>query len=126
MPTGQRSEVDKVVGDAHPTNFLLLILIMIFEVSGGQYMPYANYTPEEVEARGEALYEQQIRASVEAKNRGKFLVIDIETGEYEIDQDDLKATKRALAKRPDAVLYGLRIGYPTAYRLGGRFAVPER
>jgi hypothetical protein len=48
--------------------------------------------------------------------------VDIETGEYEIDPDDLKATKRALAKRPGAVLYGLRVGFPTAYRLGGSLA----
>lgn len=89
-------------------------------------MPYANYTPEEVEARGKAIYEEQIRDRVEAENGGKFLVIDIETGDYEIDVDDLNATIRALAKRPAAVLYGLRIGYPTAYQLGGCFSVSER
>ena len=50
----------------------------------------------------------------------------METGQYEIDEDDLNATQRALAKRPDAVLYGLRIGYPTAYRLGGHLATDER
>jgi hypothetical protein len=88
-------------------------------------MPYAKYTPEEVATRGQMLYEQHIRAKVETENKGKFLVVDIETGAYEIDEDDLKATKRALAKRPEAVLYGLRIGYPTAYRLGGRFAVGQ-
>ena len=88
-------------------------------------MPYPNYTAEEVAKRGEAIYEQQIRAQVEAENKGKFLVVDIETGEYEIDKDDLAATKRALAKRPNAVLYGLRIGHPTAYRIGGRFAVEQ-
>ena len=49
----------------------------------------------------------------------------IETGDDEIDADDLAATKRALAKRPDAVLYGVRIGYPTAYRLGGCCATPQ-
>ncbi|MGH9939074.1 MAG: hypothetical protein ACREAM_22775, partial [Blastocatellia bacterium] len=76
-------------------------------------VPYTNYTPEEVEARGEAIYEEQIRDCVEAKNKGKFLVIDIETGDYEIDADDLRATMRALAKRPAAILYGLRSGYPT-------------
>ena len=85
-------------------------------------MPYTQYTAEEVAARGEALYEQRIRPHVEATHQGKFVVVDIETGDYEIDADDLAATKRALAKRPDAVLYGLRIGYPTAYRLGGCFA----
>jgi hypothetical protein len=82
-------------------------------------MPYAKYSPEEVESRGEAIYEQQIRPKVETQHKGKFLVLDVETGEYEIDDEDLAATKRILAKRPDAVFYGLRIGYPAAYRLGG-------
>lgn len=88
-------------------------------------MPYANYPPEEVESRGEDLYQQQIRPKVEAANRGKFVVIDIETGDFELDEDDLQATKRALAKRPDAVLYGVRVGYPTAYTLSGHFAVEQ-
>lgn len=88
-------------------------------------MPYAKYTSEEVATRGEGLYEQHIRSQVEADHQGEFVVVDIETGEYEIDKDDLAATKRALAKRPEAVLYGVRIGYPTAYRLGGRFAVGQ-
>ena len=89
-------------------------------------MPYARYTREEVELRCEAIYEQQIRPKVEPEHKGKFLVVDVETGQYEIDEDDLNATKRALAKRPGAVLYGLRIGYPTAYRLGGHLATDER
>jgi hypothetical protein len=84
-----------------------------------QRMSYAEYTPEEVESRGEEIYDRSIRPRVEAGNKGKFVVIDIESGEYELDDDDLRATKRALAKRSDAVLYGLRIGYPTAYTLGG-------
>lgn len=88
-------------------------------------MPYAHYTAEEVAARGEALYEQRIRAQVEAAHTGEFVVVDIETGDYEIDADDLAATKRALAKRPEAVLYGLRIGSLTAYRLGGHFATSQ-
>jgi hypothetical protein len=88
-------------------------------------MPYAHYTAEEVAARGEALYEQRIRPHVEATHQGQFVVVDIETGDYEMDADDLTATKRALAKRPDAVLYGVRIGSLTAYRLGGHFATHQ-
>ena len=88
-------------------------------------MPYAKHSPEEVESLGEEITEQQIRQNVEAGNKGKFVVIDIETGDYEIDEDDLQATKRALAKRPDAVLYGVRIGYPTAYTLGGHIAMEQ-
>lgn len=82
-------------------------------------MPYADYSPEEVESRGEEIYERRIRPLVEAENQGKCVVIDIETGEYELDADDFRAAKRALDKRPEAVLYGLRIGHPTAYTLGG-------
>lgn len=89
-------------------------------------MPYANYTPEDVESRGEEIYERQIRRNVEPGNKGKFVVIDIETGAYEIDDDDLQATKRALAKRPEAILYGVRVGYPTAYTLGGHIGTEER
>jgi hypothetical protein len=90
-------------------------------------MPYEKYSPEDVESRGRAIYEQKLRKVLdEQANKGKFVVIDIETGDYELDNDDLHATKRALSKRPDAVLYGLRIGYPTAYTLGGHLASETR
>jgi hypothetical protein len=89
-------------------------------------MPYTNYTPQEVAARGEALYERQLRQAVETEHKGKFLVLDIETGTYEIDLDDLIATKRLLTRQPQAVIYGLRIGYPTAYCLGAHFASSAR
>lgn len=89
-------------------------------------MPYTRFSSQQVESRGEAIYRQQIRGLVEQTNRGKYLVIDIETGDYEVDDDDLEATKRTLAKRPGAVLYGLRIGYPAAYTLGGHIAAADR
>ena len=86
-------------------------------------MPYTRYTPQEVESRGEATYVQQIRDKVDPKHKGKFLVIDIETGDYEMNADDLVATQRLLSNHPNAVIYGLRIGFPTAYRIGGGFSV---
>ncbi len=57
-------------------------------------------------------------ARLNTGHRGKYLVIDIETGAYKVDADDLSATKRLLAVRPNAVIYVLRIGFPTAYRIG--------
>jgi hypothetical protein len=71
------------------------------------------------------LYDQQIRSKVEASHKGKFLALDIETGAYEIDVNELTALKRAKAKNPDAALYILRVGYPTAYRVGGRGPVTQ-
>ena len=81
-------------------------------------MSQRTYSPEEIAARGEALYAETIRDTLNADDVGKFVVIDIETGDYEIDDDDLTATERVLARRPNALTYGLRIGYPAAYRLG--------
>ena len=83
-------------------------------------MSHPRYTSEEIVEHGEALYNQQIRAEVETGNEGKFLILDIETGAYEVDEDELAAVQRARAKNPDAALYILRIGYATAYRLGGQ------
>lgn len=82
-------------------------------------MPNTSYTREEIAKRGEAIYDEKIRPHVETGHQGDYVVIDIETGDYEVDPDDLAATRRALAKRAGAVLYGLRIGHPAAYRLGG-------
>ena len=81
-------------------------------------MPYPGYTTEEVARLGQELYDQQIRRKVEERYRGQFLVLDVETGEYEIAPDDLTASDQALKKNPQAKLFGLRIGSPTAYRLG--------
>ena len=86
-------------------------------------MESARNTRKEVASQGETIYRQRLRDKVEPEFNGSFLVIDIETGAYEIDADDVVATKRLLASYPDAVIYGLRIGSPTAYRIGGGFVV---
>ncbi|HEV7517209.1 MAG TPA: hypothetical protein VGR07_12980 [Thermoanaerobaculia bacterium] len=81
-------------------------------------MPHTRYSTAEIDERGQALYESDIRDKLDTSARGKFLVLDIETGDYEIDSDELSALKRARSKHPDAALYLLRIGHPTAYRMG--------
>ncbi len=81
-------------------------------------MPHPRFTTEEIVERGQLLYEQRIRHEVESESEGKFLVLDVESGLYEIDASDLEAMQRARAANPDAALYVVRIGFPTAYRLG--------
>lgn len=82
-----------------------------------------GYTPEDVARIGQEIYNRNLRGVVEAANAGRFLVLDVLSGDYEIDDDDLAASDRALARNPRAVLYGVRIGYPVAYRLGGHSQV---
>src|SRR2546422_5411371 len=87
---------------------------------------HPRFSLEEIGRRGQQLYEESIRAKVETEqNVGKQIVIDIETGEYEIDKDGLAAGYppevggRLLARHPGAALYGARIGYDAVYALGG-------
>lgn len=83
-------------------------------------MAHARFSKEEVGLRGRELYENNIRSIVETENNiGKQIVIDIETGEYDIDYDGLAASLRMLAKHPGATLYGEHIGYNAVYAVGG-------
>jgi hypothetical protein len=83
----------------------------------------ATYTPmsgNEIAHRGNLLYAERIRAEVETpENIGKMVIIDVETGDYEVDELGLEASHHLHAKRPNAPLYGIRIGYNVAESLGG-------
>jgi len=50
---------------------------------------------------------------------GKFLALDVQTGDYEIDANMLVAFDRLRLRRPTAEPYVVRIGHPTAVTLGG-------
>jgi hypothetical protein len=81
-------------------------------------MGHPRYTKEEIAARGKALYEQQLCAQLEPQHRGEYLVINVETGEYLLDEDEAAASKRAYAQYPGAPLYGMRIGGEAWGRIG--------
>ena len=73
-----------------------------------------GYQPSEVASRGDAIYREQIKPKVGYLEKGTFVVIDIESGDYEIAPDDTTATVRLLGRRPSAVTWAVRIGYRAA------------
>lgn len=79
-----------------------------------------RYSKEEFARRGDALYERDIRPAVEVENDGKFVAIDIETGDYEVDADELAASDRLLARLPRAQIWLRRVGSRFARRVGVR------
>lgn len=73
-----------------------------------------------VAKRGEELYAQSIRAKVETEaNIGKMVIIDVATGDYEVDERGHEFAQRLYARHPDAELYGIRIRYRVAAAMGG-------
>ena len=68
---------------------------------------------------GRAMYEQ-IRGELEETHKGKVVVIDVSSGDYEIGDDDLDATMRLFERRPNAITWGERVGYPAMYTIRDR------
>ena len=70
-----------------------------------------------VRARAHAFYDAELR-HLEAEHKGKFLVLDVGTGSYEMDAEHVQAALRMLARFPvetERAFFSFRIGYPTAY-----------
>jgi hypothetical protein len=79
-----------------------------------------RYSKEEFARRGDEIYERVVRPRLEADDLGKFVVIDIETSDFEIDADELAASDRLLARNPEAQVWLARVGSRYAYRFGPR------
>ena len=93
-------------------------------------MPTAKLPPyslEEIARRGESIYNEKIRPLVEAESHGRRLIIDIETGDYlfQDQQNPVAASHSLLERNPDAVLYGVRVGYPAATKIGGSWRLEK-
>ncbi|MEX2219373.1 MAG: hypothetical protein WD749_11530 [Phycisphaerales bacterium] len=56
--------------------------------------------PGEIAQRGAQIYEERLRPLLEPEHNGKFVVIDVDTGEYELDQDHLAASDRGRRQAP--------------------------
>jgi hypothetical protein len=55
-------------------------------------------SPNEVAVRGEVMYKRSLKQQVEPQHVGEFLVVDVETGDYEIGTDYILPTEHLLAK----------------------------
>jgi len=75
---------------------------------------------DELARRGQEYYDQRLRVELEPSHNGEFVVLDVESGDYELDVSQLAAMDRAEAKHPESVFYVLRVGHRTASRIGAR------
>jgi hypothetical protein len=79
-----------------------------------------RYSKEEFARRGDAIYEKEVRPQLKADDEGKFAAIDIESGEFAIDADELRAGNKLRKRLPDAQIWMVRVGYRSVHRVGGR------
>ena len=89
-------------------------------------MAYTDYTPQQASEIGEALYERDLRASLEPGNIGKYIVINIENGEYEVGDNDMEFSHNLHDRQPMAALYCIRIGYRSMSKIGFSWSALKR
>jgi hypothetical protein len=81
-----------------------------------------RYGKAEFAQRGDAIYENTVRPRLTTDDAGKFAAIDIETGRYEIDANELDVADKLRARVPDAQIWLIRVGSRYLHRFGGREA----
>ena len=73
--------------------------------------------------KGEEIYNRLIRPSLEKKNLGRVIAIDVDSEDFEIGDEGGAVTDQLLRRRPDAWVALMRIGGGGVYRIG--FLPPE-
>jgi len=81
-----------------------------------------RYEKQEFARRGDEVYEMRVRPHLTTNDEGKFAAVDIETGAYEIDEDELEACDKLSARVPDAQIWLVKVGSRHVHRFGGREA----
>jgi len=76
-----------------------------------------RYSKEEFARRGEALIESKVRPNLTPADEDKFVAIDIETGEYELDKNEMKAANRLRKRVPDPQIWLVHIALGYLHRL---------
>ena len=79
-----------------------------------------RYPKEEFARRGDQVYETQVRPHLKAEDQGKFAAVDIESGAYEVDVDELVACDKLTARLPQAQIWMVKVGSRYMHRFGGR------
>ena len=63
---------------------------------------------------------KRVRSTVETpENIGKIMVIDVDSGDFEIDEEGFESSHKLKARHPHGRRFGIRIGYRAVESFGG-------
>lgn len=77
------------------------------------------HSTAELDALGWSRYEQ-IRDQLEPQHRGRFVMIEVESGDYFLGDTPQQALAKARGVHPDKAFCLIRIGYLAAHKLKRR------
>lgn len=79
---------------------------------------FPKYPKEEFALRGQAMYAELIEPLLRKKDRGRFVAIDLESGEFEIADRRDTAVFALRDRLPEAQIWVERVGFPAAVKFG--------
>ena len=75
-------------------------------------------TPEQIAEKGQKIYNEKLKTTLEASSQGKFVAIDVETGEYFISDTLIGALQEAKSKYPNKLFHTIKIGSEGVFKMG--------
>ena len=72
---------------------------------------------DELARLGAEVYDRRVRPTLQPVDDNKLVAIDVETGDFEIDEDDYTAVTRLRERRPEADIWLERVGQPAACKM---------
>ena len=72
--------------------------------------------------RAHTIYDAELRPKLEPHEHGRYLALEVETGDYAIGDRFRDANEKLRERHPLPTLFFVfRIGYPAAVRMGGHY-----
>ena len=81
-------------------------------------MAQPDLTGVEISALGKMIYRKKIRPLMTEDDIGKYVIVDVYSGEYEIDEWSVEADIRLRDRIPDACAYIMRVGFSAGVFIG--------
>jgi len=78
----------------------------------------ASVDEDDVVRRAKAIYEQRLRANLEATHRGEFVCIEPDSGDHFVGPSLVEVVRAARRAHPDRITYTVRIGFPVVVEIG--------
>jgi hypothetical protein len=84
----------------------------------------SRYSLDELARMGDEVYERDVLPRMTAEDTGRIVAIDVETGMYAVECDQLAAVHRILDAKPGAQVWVRRVGFSYVDRLGASHPRP--
>jgi hypothetical protein len=79
--------------------------------------------PGQIAESGRRYYEEKLAQLLEPQHNGEYLVLDVDSGDYELNARHMAAYDRLATRHPGKIFYATRVGYPALLSVGGQWRV---